>query len=132
MVAFEEYFALIIDDDDVSIDVLSTMLSRLNMPHAYLQNSSEIEAYLETAPHLDAIFLDLEMPGMNGYQVLSVLKAHPKSAEVPIVAYTTHVSHANDAYAAGFHSFLGKPLDRTAFPQQLANILSGEAVWNLP
>jgi CheY-like chemotaxis protein len=78
---------------------------------------------------IDVVFLDLEMPGANGYQVLEKLRADPRFQSVPVVAYTVHVSEISVAHEQGFHSFLGKPLDADRFPDQLARILSGESVW---
>jgi CheY-like chemotaxis protein len=75
------------------------------------------------------IFLDLEMPGIDGYPMLSYLKNDDRFNNVPVVAYTVHMSEMNVARQKGFHSFLGKPLDADLFPEQLAAILRGEHVW---
>jgi two-component system, cell cycle response regulator DivK len=60
---------------------------------------------------------------------LEKLKADARYQQVPIVAYTVHVSEINVAYQRGFDSFIGKPVDPDRFPGQLARILRGEAVW---
>ena len=83
-------------------------------------------------PKVSVIFLDLEMPRYNGYEILAMLKSLPELAGVPVIAYTTHISHMREARVAGFDSFLGKPLNRQLFPKQLARILQGEEVWEVP
>ncbi|HRF96790.1 MAG TPA: response regulator, partial [Aggregatilineales bacterium] len=80
----------------------------------------------------DVIFLDLEMPQSNGYSVLEYIQRAPQLANIPVVAYTTHTSHLNNAKNAGFHSFLGKPIDGRRFPAMLEKILNGEPVWEVP
>ncbi|HRF97817.1 MAG TPA: response regulator, partial [Aggregatilineales bacterium] len=92
-------------------------------------NPSLLDATLNQAGAIRVIFLDLEMPDIDGYQVLQKLKADSRFVGVPIVAYTVHVSEVHVAYENGFDGFLGKPIDSDKFPDQLARILMGEAVW---
>ena len=91
-----------------------------------------MEANLQKLKPVDVIFLDLELPGINGYDILDKLKRDARFSSVPIVAYTVHVSEINQARKLGFHSFIGKPLDADLFPRQLERILKGEHVWALP
>ncbi|PJF29257.1 MAG: response regulator, partial [Phototrophicales bacterium] len=74
-------------------------------------------------------FLDLEFPNHTGFEIFAKLKALPKLADIPIVAYTVHNSEIDTARKAGFHSFLGKPLTLSKFPDQLQRILTGIPVW---
>lgn len=131
MPAFEGKKALIIEDDHISIAVLQRLLERLSVEASVLLHSLNILSELEALPRSDVIFLDLDMPVFNGYTVLRKLKAIPTFKDVPVVAYTTHISHMNTAKSAGFHSFLGKPLDSTRFPDQLLRILKNEPVWEV-
>ena len=50
-------------------------------------------------------------------------------SEVPIVAYTVHMSELDAVYEFGFDGFICKPLDDERFPNQLGRILNGEGVW---
>jgi DNA-binding NarL/FixJ family response regulator len=47
----------------------------------------------------------------------------------PIIAYTVHLNEIANTRQLGFDGFLGKPLDVTRFPEQLARILRGEQLW---
>ncbi len=76
---------------------------------------------------VSVVFLDLEMPGVDGYSVKDYLREQLPG--VPIIAYTVHVSEINVVQQLGFDGFLGKPLDSSRFPDQLARILRGESVW---
>ncbi|MBN1313806.1 MAG: response regulator [Anaerolineae bacterium] len=132
MTNFKGKQALIVEDDPVSISVLEKLLSRLEVQSIVMDGYADVAGLLADVPGPDVIFLDLEMPGKDGYQMLEVLKAHPKAQHVPIVAYTTHLSHVNQTREAGFDGFLGKPLDRHEFPLNLERILNGEDVWVIP
>jgi CheY-like chemotaxis protein len=123
--------ALIIDDSSSNIKVLVNLLKLENVESVTLNNPLDLEATLATLDTLDVIFLDLEMPELDGYEVLEILHASP-FAKVPVVAYTVHVSEMNAMRSKGFHSFLGKPLNAEEFPKQLARILKNEPVWSLP
>jgi CheY-like chemotaxis protein len=123
--------ALIIDDNADNRSVLAELLSAQSIGSATLDSAAALDWALENAPP-DLIFLDLEMPGDNGYQVLERLKGDARTAHIPVVAYTVHVSEIGVARRLGFQGFLGKPLDADRFPHQLARLLSGEAVWEIP
>jgi CheY-like chemotaxis protein len=130
MSTFEGIHALIIEDDQTSVAVLQGLLTTLGVWAEVILDSPNVQdRLLQLTDRPDVIFLDLEMPITNGYDTLSILNGDPRFDNVPVVAYTTHISHMNEALEAGFHSFLGKPLDKKLFPEQLARILAGGTVW---
>ena len=122
---------LIIDDNPLNNDVLAVMLKKAGIDYVTLNLPIHLRETLDQIDHLDAILLDLEMPGMNGFEALEILKDHPLSQSIPIVAYSVHVSQANAVRDAGFHSFLAKPVDSHRFTTHLQRILSGEHVWEI-
>ena len=123
--------ALIIDDSKTNIEVLTMMLSQQGVEFTAVQFVQHLEAVLETVEKLDVVFLDLELPNYDGFEILANLKQKPQFVNVPIVAYTVHNSEIDTARKAGFHSFLGKPLSLTKFPNQLERILAGIPVWEV-
>ena len=131
MSEFSNIKALIIEDDNMSINVLGRLLEKLSVHVEVISDSINVRQHLEEVSIPDVIFLDLEMPRNNGYTVLEMLLASSDFAKVPVVAYTTHVSHLNEAQDAGFHSFLSKPLDGSVFEGQLRRILNDEPVWEV-
>lgn len=122
--------ALIIDDNSDNLGVLAQLLNDEGVDCTQINHPGQLNSVLETAPKFDVIFLDLEMPQFDGFQVLDMIKSHPRQQGSPVVAYTVHVSEINVAREHGFDSFLGKPLDSDQFPNQLAKILNGQAVWS--
>jgi len=121
--------ALIIDDNSKNLGVLSRMLAKQGVTCTEMQNPAQLEAFMADTPHIDVAFIDLELPNISGYEILNLLRSDERFDNVPLVAYTVHVSEINTALKEGFHSFLGKPLDATRFPDQLQRILRGEQVW---
>jgi len=70
----------------------------------------------------DAILLDIEMPGMNGYEVLTRLKTDPDLADIPIVFLTGHTSTADmvEGLRAGAHDYLKKPFEPAELMARIA------------
>ena len=132
MSQFEGIQVLIIEDDRTSINVLRRLLDQLDVAAAVIHDSALVKDELGEVNRPDVIFLDLEMPATNGYKVLELIQQDEIFDGVPVVAYTTHTSHLNDARRAGFDGLLGKPLDSGLFAGQLARILNGEQVWEVP
>ena len=119
--------ALVIDDNKANLRVLATLLMRQGLQCTEISDSRQLEAKLPQLGGIDLVFLDLEMPGVNGYDAKEMLRAH--LGQTPIIAYTVHVSEMNTTRNKGFDGFIGKPLDPSRFPNQLARILRHEGVW---
>ncbi len=123
--------ALIIEDTAINSDVLREMLSGEGLTCSVIQDARLIQKQIVEQAPPDLIFLDLEMPYIDGYEVLNILKAHPVWASVPVVACTVHTAEATTARTKPFHSFLSKPLDADHFSDQLKEILDGKRVWDV-
>jgi CheY-like chemotaxis protein len=121
--------ALIIDDNRENVDILAELLTLEGVGFTRVDNPTQLEDRIQGINALDIIFLDLEMPKIDGFQLLELFHTDPRFDGVPVVAYTVHVSEINVARQVGFHSFLGKPLDADMFPEYLSRILNGERVW---
>ncbi len=124
--------ALIIDDNSNNILVLQQLLNIEGIDVAKLPTANNLVAQLNALPALDIIFLDLELPGVNGYTALDILRAHPHAAQAKIVAYSVHISELHSVIDMGFDGFIGKPLNSESFSDQLWRILNGEKVWYTP
>jgi CheY-like chemotaxis protein len=101
---------LVVDDDAV----VREMLARVLVKEGYrvLTASSGEEALkLAREARPRAITLDVMMPGLDGWSVLSALKADPAVADIPVIMLTI-VDDKNLGYALGASDYLTKPLDR--------------------
>lgn len=124
-------YAVIIDDNITNVQVLTKLLEREGVQCKSVLDPKQVADQMSQIDRVDVIFLDLEMPGLDGYQVLNQLKRNEQFAGVPVIAYSVHVSELKVTYEHGFDGFIGKPLDSDRFPQQLARILAGERVWEV-
>ena len=123
--------ALIVDDNVKNMSVLSMLLSEQGVSATQVINPTQIDVALQGIDRIDVVFLDLEMPGISGYEVFELLKSRTHFQAVPVVAYTVHVSEINTVHQQGFDGFIGKPIDPDRFPDQLARILNGQPVWEV-
>lgn len=120
--------AVLIDDNEMGLKVLANLLDIAGVSYTQIQRPTEAKAVLKSLPEIDVIFLDLEMPVINGYEMLQLIKGE-LGIQAPVIACTVHTSEIQEARELGFDGFLGKPLRMQQFPQQLANILNGVPVW---
>ena len=85
---------LVVDDDDATRLLIKTWLKKQNLEVIEASRGHEALEIVRASPDtIDAIVLDVMMPGMDGFEVLSELKATPDAAEIPVVLLT---AHAND------------------------------------
>lgn len=120
--------ALVIDDNAQNRKVLAQLLSKQGVSSTEIPDPRKLEDSLPSIGAVDVVFLDLEMPGLDGYDVKNLLRSY--FGDTPIIAYTVHVSEMNVVKQQGFDGFLGKPVDNARFPDQLARILNGQPVWD--
>jgi signal transduction histidine kinase/CheY-like chemotaxis protein len=115
---------LVIDDDVSSRDLLTRILERDGYRVIVAASGpSGLELAQRIRP--DAITLDVMMPGMNGWTVLSKLKADPALKAIPVLLITV-VDDAPTGMAMGASHFMSKPVD----PQRLLAIISGHVRTN--
>jgi len=101
---------LVIDDEPAVRDLMQRFLGREGFRVVAAPSGEEgLRLAKELLP--DAITLDVMMPGLDGWAVLSALKADPDLADIPVVMLTI-VDDRNLGYALGAADYLTKPLDR--------------------
>jgi diguanylate cyclase (GGDEF)-like protein/PAS domain S-box-containing protein len=115
---------LIVDDEPQNRKLLEALLR----PEGYATrtaNNGE-EALAAVRLHLpDLILLDVRMPGMDGYEVATILKADPSTLHIPIIMVTaqTEPRALLDGLKAGAEEFLTKPIDRAELWLRVRNLL---------
>jgi GAF domain-containing protein/CheY-like chemotaxis protein len=101
---------LVIDDEAAVRDLMQRFLTKEGFRAVTASGGEEgLRWARELRP--DAITLDVMMPGMDGWAVLSALKADPEVAGIPVVMLTI-VDDRNLGYALGAADYLTKPIDR--------------------
>ena len=129
---FTKYNALAVEDDAGGMAIIGVMMRYLGM-QAYLNTTGDgvVELARAMKPRPDVIFLDINLPKTNGYEILKKIRADEKLKSVLVVAVTAQDADTEipKCMAAGFDGFIGKPISRSRFPRQIRRILSGEPVW---
>lgn len=88
--------------------------------------SSGLEALDKLSNYkFDAMVLDIEMPEMDGYELMSVLKEDPRNKNLPILIITSRAGekHRQKAFDLGATAYLVKPYDKTIFLETMEKIL---------
>jgi PAS domain S-box-containing protein len=118
---------LYIEDDAVG----RTLVRRVLEPYGYkiveASNASD-GLKMATAYKPDLILMDINMPGMNGYELTTKMKDTFTLSSIPIVALTSLASEGEREMAimAGCDGFIAKPIDVDKFPDIIAEYLSGK------
>jgi signal transduction histidine kinase/CheY-like chemotaxis protein len=107
---------LVIDDDPASRELLARSLRGDGFEVLTAEGGEEglrIARDRDESQPLAAITLDVMMPGMDGWAVLSALKADPRTADIPVLLVTMLSDDSRElGYALGASEYLTKPIDR--------------------
>ncbi|WP_025741586.1 response regulator [Aquimarina pacifica] len=105
---------LLIDDDEIERLKFARVLQKNNYPHSIVEakNGEEALEILAQKEQPDLIFLDLNMPKMNGLEFLRELKSNADLRYIPVIILSTSNNHQDlkEAYKIGAAGYIVKPL----------------------
>jgi signal transduction histidine kinase len=115
---------LVVDDQDPNRLLLRDMLEAQG--HTVIEaadGSAALERVSESAP--DVVLLDIDMPGMDGFEVCRRLKAAPATASIPVLLVTalTQRDHRLLGIGAGANDYLTKPIDKSDLSLRVRNAI---------
>ena len=112
---------LIAEDDPVSLHIISAAVDKLGCRSVIAMDGAACLACMNQEPAPDLIVLDLEMPKLNGLQVLSIVRQSKTSEELPIVVLTgkRQSETVKAAIDLGASDYLIKPLTPTSLSERL-------------
>jgi len=114
---------LIVDDQESNVALLEQILSEAgNTRVSSTMNPAEVCA-LHRKNRYDLILLDLQMPGMDGFQVMEGLKTNDADAYLPVLVITAQPGHKLRALQAGAKDFISKPFDLAEVKARVHNLL---------
>ena len=119
---------LVVDDHPLSLELVTELLQQEGY-QVLAAASGEVGLRLTAAARPDLILMDLQLPGMTGYEAIRRLKADPVTATIPVLALTGSAMKGDDLKVreAGADGYLTKPLDARAFRETLRRILTPAA-----
>ncbi len=109
---------LVVDDDPIVHDLLAATLSKEGYRIIHARSGAEaLQFAREMQP--DAITLDVMMPQVDGWTVLSALKSDPALARIPVIMLTM-IDNRSLGFALGASEYMTKPIDRARLASLLA------------
>ena len=114
---------LVVDDQEANVMLLEQMLRNEGYTNiTTTQLPREVEA-LHAAKRFDLILLDLQMPEMDGFEVIEVLKGIETGGYLPVLVITAQPGHKLRALKAGAKDFVSKPFDLVEVQTRIHNML---------
>ncbi|MEL6526825.1 MAG: response regulator [Chloroflexota bacterium] len=113
---------LVVEDDVNSQEVVTDILS-FNGLTVHIANSGEEALQNLEMHHYDAVLIDLQLPGMDGWELLRSIQTISSAPCIAITAYDNEkVEQA--AYQAGFIGYFGKPFDILTFGRRVLEFIA--------
>ena len=114
---------LIVDDQEANVSLLEQLLRDAGYNNiASTMNSTEVCA-LHRKNRYDLILLDLQMPAMDGFQVMEGLKTNDTDVYLSVLVITAQPGHKLRALQAGAKDFISKPFDLIEVKTRIHNLL---------
>ncbi len=114
---------LIVDDQQSNVSLLEQMLREAGYVCVSSTMSPNVVCALHRKHRYDLILLDLQMPGMDGFEVMEGLKTNDVDGYLPVVVLTAQPGHKLRALQAGAKDFVSKPFDLVEVKTRIRNML---------
>jgi len=114
---------LIVDDRQANVSLLDQILSEEGYTRVTTTTDSLEVCALHKKNRYDLIVLDLQMPGMDGFQVMDGLKLDESEGYLPVIVLTAQPAHKLRAFQAGARDFISKPFDLVEVKTRIRNML---------
>jgi PleD family two-component response regulator len=114
---------LIVDDRESNVSLLAQILSEEGYTRVTTTTDSLEVCELHLKNRYDLILLDLQMPGMDGFQVMEGLKANESESYLPVIVLTAQPALKLRALKAGAKDFISKPFELVEVTTRIHNML---------
>jgi PAS domain S-box-containing protein len=114
---------LIADDQEANVALLKEILAQAGYTCVSSTTKPVEVCGLHRQNRYDLILLDLQMPGMDGFQVIESLKTNSADAYLPVLVITAQPGHKLRALQAGAKDFISKPFDLVEVKTRIHNML---------
>ena len=114
---------LIVDDQEPNVSLLEQLLGEAGYSGVTSTMNPKEVCALHRKNGYDLILLDLQMPGMDGFQVMEGLKTNDADSYLPVIVLTAQPGHKLRALQAGAKDFISKPFDLVEVKTRIHNML---------
>ena len=125
----DDFHILLVEDSPTDVKIIQRALNEANFPHrlTVIPDGRRAIDHLEkrgVAAEPDLVLLDLNLPGLDGCQVLAEIKGNPDLRTIPVVVLTTSKRDEDvlQSYQVGANSYIPKPDDYPRY-QELVETL---------
>lgn len=115
---------LVIEDNPANLELMTYLLAAFgHVPLTAIDGEQGIEVARRKIP--DAVICDINLPRMDGYQIVGQLKSEYPLKDIPLIAVTAlaMVGDREKLLAAGFDGYISKPIDPECFVKQVEGFL---------
>ena len=114
---------LIVDDQEANVTLLEQLLRDAGYSNVSSTMDPEAVCGLHRKHRYDLILLDLQMPRMDGFEVIAGLKTNIADPYLPVLVLTAQPGHKLRALQAGAKDFVSKPFDLVEVKTRIRNML---------
>jgi PAS domain S-box-containing protein len=114
---------LIVDDQEANVLLLERLLADVGYQNVTSTMRPGDVCAMHRKHSYDLILLDLQMPGMDGFEVIAGLKTNDADAYLPVLVVTAQPGHKLQALRAGAKDFVSKPFDLLEVKTRIRNML---------
>lgn len=119
---------LVVEDDPIEFSIVKKAIASMKCDNLILNHAIDGEdaiQCLKINAHPELILLDLNMPKMNGLELLQYLKSDPIYKEIPVVIFTTSndQNDKRECYKHGAAGYVVKPIDYPDYLKAVTNLL---------
>lgn len=117
---------LYVEDNPANLRLVEEIVAFRRDLRLLAAHDGHLGLQLARAHRPDIILMDLNLPGMSGFEVLRQLNADPETAQIPVIALTANAMPRDieRGVAAGFHRYLTKPIDIEKFTEAINSTLA--------
>lgn len=116
---------LVVEDNPLIMELVRTLLVSFGYePVEAVDGAMAIELCKKN--QLNIILLDIQLPGIDGTEVLEILKEDPATREIPVIALTAHAMRGDEEkfLRAGFSGYISKPIDIQRFKSVIEQLIA--------
>lgn len=124
------YKVLYVEDNSANLRLVERILTRISNIEMFSATSGELCIDLAMALKPDLILLDINLPGIDGYEVLKRLKINEKTNNIPIIAISAHAMPRDieKGLSLGFSDYITKPINIQSFTEKISKVLVNDGL----
>jgi DNA-binding NarL/FixJ family response regulator len=121
---------ILVDDHSLFCDGLERVLAETQKFYIVKKaNSGKSLLNAPIDPTVNLLIIDIEMPGMNGFDVIRRLRLKNQQLKIVILSMHEESAYSNEAHTVGADAFLSKTLESSALVDLLIRIMHGETIF---